>query len=258
MNAVELEGPGLSGQMGHVVISEAGQFGLYHHIEPQRPREIAYDIESVVIEGHSVVVGGAIHVVEHLFSALYGLGLFNVRIDVRGREIPFFDGSSGHFGRALARFERPPSITVSLSRPVEVADGHGCIRYVPDGADGLTIEMALLHPFIGAQSLIVGLTPETYQSEIMDARTFVFTNEDDPRLRDLPVYGFGITKQGVYSSSPLRFADEPVRHKVLDLLGDLYLLKGSLRGRIVAKNTSHRLNREFVRKLIKEKDGYND
>lgn len=258
MNAVELEGPGLSGQMGRVVISEAGQFGLYHHIDAQRPREIAYDIDSVVIEGHSVTVGGAIHVVEHLFSALYGLGLFHVRIDVHGRELPFFDGSSRHFADALADFSRQPAPSIRRSHPVETADGHGSIRYVPDGLDGLVIEMTLSHPFIGEQVFSVGLTPDTYCKEIMEARTFVFTDEDDPRLRDLPPYGIGITRDRIYASSTLRFPEEPVRHKVLDLLGDLYLLKGSLRGRIVAKNTSHRLNREFVRRFIKEKDGDND
>ncbi|MBE0433688.1 UDP-3-O-acyl-N-acetylglucosamine deacetylase [candidate division WOR-3 bacterium] len=258
MNAIELQGTGLSGRTSRVAISESERFGLYQHGDSRPPMEITYNIDNVRVDDHSVTVGGAVHVVEHLFSALYGLDLFRVRIDVHGSEVPFFDGSSRHFGRALAGFNSQQSPGISLPCPIEVADGHGSIRYVPDGLDELVIDMSLVHPYTGHQSVSIRLTPETYREEIMEARTFVFTDEDDPRLRDLPPYGIGITCKGIYSSSPLRFPDEPVRHKVLDLLGDLYVLGGGLRGKVVAENTSHRLNSIFIRKLKSAKNGEND
>jgi UDP-3-O-acyl-N-acetylglucosamine deacetylase len=76
--------------------------------------------------------------------------------------------------------------------------------------------------------------------------------KNDPRLRDLPPYGFGITRDRVYAREPLRYPDEAVRHKILDLLGDLYVLQGRLSGRITARNTSHWLNIAFAKKTLKE------
>jgi UDP-3-O-acyl-N-acetylglucosamine deacetylase len=110
--------------------------------------------------------------------------------------------------------------------------------------------MVLSHAYIGSQRIVCTLSPQFYTKEIAPARTFVFTNEDDPRLKNLPPYGIGITKNGIRAVTPLRFPDEPVRHKLLDLLGDLYVLKRNLYGRITGRNTSHRINLEFVRRLI--------
>ncbi|UCD05315.1 MAG: UDP-3-O-acyl-N-acetylglucosamine deacetylase, partial [candidate division WOR-3 bacterium] len=99
-------------------------------------------------------------------------------------------------------------------------------------------------------NVVLSVDRANYLREIAPARTFVFTDDNDHRLRKLPPYGMGITGNRVYSASPLRFPDEPVRHKLLDLLGDLYVLKGRLSGRINATNTSHRLNIEFASELL--------
>ncbi len=190
-----------------------------------------------------------LRVVEHLFSALYGLGLFCVRIDVRGQEVPFFDGSSREFGSAMAGMENTGPAAVTVSEQIEVADGDSYIRYVPSDDGDLVTDMSLVHPHIGVQRVVLRIDRQTYMEEIMPARTFVFTGEDDPRLRDLPRYGIGITARKSYSAEPLRFCDEPVRHKVLDLLGDLYVLGMPIAGRISGQNTSHRLNLMFARKM---------
>ncbi|UCF71300.1 MAG: UDP-3-O-acyl-N-acetylglucosamine deacetylase [candidate division WOR-3 bacterium] len=234
-------------------------FALYLHVDSRPPVSIDYSVDSVRVRNHTVTVGGMHHlrVVEHLFSALYGFGLFNVRIDVHGSEIPFFDGSSREIGHAMADFDGGESPVIIPDGCIEIGEGESIIRYSP-GADGvLTVDMTLVHPYIGMQRIALPVTRQTYASEIMPARTFVFTHEEDPRLHDLPPYGIGITEKKIHAATPLRFEDEPVRHKILDLLGDLYVMRRRLCGKIVAINTSHRLNFRFVRKVISSVDGLN-
>jgi UDP-3-O-[3-hydroxymyristoyl] N-acetylglucosamine deacetylase len=257
VSTATLEGICLNGGQSLVEVSSSERFGLYLHPDSQPPVNIAYEIENIRVQNHSVTVDGQqrLHVVEHLFSALYGLNLFDVRIDVYGNEIPFFDGSSREFGHAMASFDRGQSPSTTLHNGVEVREGDGFVRFTPMDIDDLTIEMSLVHPYIGVQSIALRITPETYREEIMSARTFVFTSEDDPRLHDMPPYGIGITAKRIYAADPLRFADEPVRHKVLDLLGDMYVLRRCPRGRITAMNTSHRLNLIFVRQMVRAIDG---
>lgn len=256
-----LEGHCLSGGYSRVEISRNEHFVLYLHLDSREPLSLAYEIRNIRIRDHLVSVGEQyrLNLVEHFFSALYGLNLFNIKIDVYGDELPFFDGSSIEFVRALERVSNgSPPQSIRLRESFVVEEGNSSIYYVPDDTDELVVDMELSHSYIGTQRTILRLTPETYEKEIAPARTFVFTNEDDPRLKNLPPYGIGITGEKIYSATPLRFPDEPVRHKVLDLLGDLYVLKKSLRGKIVCKNTSHHMNLEFVRRLIWAKGGHDE
>ena len=252
MQTVRLAGNCLRGGESVVEISDCPQFGLYVHTDSAASVNIAYDIGNILIENHSVIIDAELrlYVVEHLFSALYGLNLFNVRVDVYGDELPFFDGSSRDFVEALKSLENGHDRTAVLRNRIEVVEGESYLAYTPSNADCLIFEMSLSHPHIGTQSLVFKAEPETYASEVAPARTFLFMNEDDPRLHRLPPYGIGITNRGVYSAQPLRFPDEPVRHKLLDLLGDLYILKRRLAGKITGVNTSHRLNLRFARKLL--------
>jgi len=108
----------------------------------------------------------------------------------------------------------------------------------------------LSHPYIGTQQYTVNLNRDTYRQEIAPARTFVYTDESDHRLQNLPPYGIGITEARIYSAEPLRFVDEPVRHKILDLLGDMFVLQRRLCGSIQAYNTYHILNARFVAEIL--------
>jgi UDP-3-O-[3-hydroxymyristoyl] N-acetylglucosamine deacetylase len=110
--------------------------------------------------------------------------------------------------------------------------------------------MELSHPYITTQKIVISINKKKYINEIAPARTFVFTNEDDSRLQNLPSYGIGVTKNRFYCATPLRFTNELVRHKILDLLGDLYVLQKKIEGKIIARNTSHCLNFAFVKKLM--------
>jgi len=252
MGKVRFTGSCLNGGDGVGEVKNSIEFGLYLHEDSTAPVMISYDIERIHIRNHSVAIGEQkqLHVVEHLFSALYGLNLYGVRIDVYGDEIPFFDGSSQDFARSLEELDYDRGRSFRSPRSVEVIAEEGIISYSPLETDDLIVDMSLVHPHIGDQNIVLSVDRSNYLREIAPARTFIFTDDNDHRLRKLPPYGMGITGKRVYSASPLRFPDEPVRHKVLDLLGDLYVLKRRLSGRITAINTSHRLNIKFASELL--------
>jgi UDP-3-O-[3-hydroxymyristoyl] N-acetylglucosamine deacetylase len=250
---VEIKGNCLSGDYSRLEVSTSDRFRLLLHEDSQSPTSIPLDIDNIIVDNHLVSIGQEhrVNVVEHLFSALYGLNLFNVEIDVFGNEIPFFDGSSQKFVEMLGQLrEQNLSEVLRLDNNILVAKGTSSILYEPSGKDTLIIEMELFHPYIKSQSICLEINKENYLKEIAPARTFAFVNENDPRLKNLPAYGIGITKNNIYSKEPLRFQNELVRHKILDLLGDLYVLKKKLIGKITCKNTSHHLNLKFVRKLV--------
>ncbi|MEO0190127.1 MAG: UDP-3-O-acyl-N-acetylglucosamine deacetylase, partial [candidate division WOR-3 bacterium] len=197
-----------------------------------------------------ISVGKKVKVVEHLFSALYGLNIFNIGIEIYGGELPFFDGSSMDFVRILKNFPvKENSEFLKINRTCFVRERNSFIFFEPNGNE-LCIDMELNHPYIGKQKISIKITKENYIKEIAPARTFVFTDESDLRLKNLPPYGIGITRKKIYSAEPLRFPDEPVRHKILDLLGDIYILRKKLVGKIIARNTSHRLNLQFVKEFV--------
>lgn len=257
MKAV-LEGATLSGGYSTVWVLEQDRFGLYVHEDSRPPVLIPLSLENITVENHLVVFGKGprVSVVEHLFSALYGLGLYHVRIDVRGNALPFFDGSSKRFADALRQFENTGSLDImQIPDRVEVGTTESYVRYEPSNGGSLHVGMELYHPYIRTQRIGLEINKENYLQNIAPARTFVFTSEEDPRLRDLPPYGIGITRDKVYAAEPLRFPDELVRHKVLDLLGDLYILQRRIAGRITARNTSHHLNMQFVRAVLTRECG---
>ncbi|MEO0185613.1 MAG: UDP-3-O-acyl-N-acetylglucosamine deacetylase [candidate division WOR-3 bacterium] len=248
---VFLEGICLNGGFSRLEISPARKVIFKSHKNEAQLR-IPLNIEDCSVENHTITIGRKqkIRVVEHLFSALYGLYIFNIEINVRGNEIPFFDGSSHDFVKVLSDFAGKNDLELlNTQKRISVQSGDSFITYEPLSNSELFIDMELNHPYIGSQRIALKITPENYVKQIASARTFVFTDESDPRLKNLPPYGIGITAKGIYSAKPLRFHDEPVRHKILDLLGDIYILQKKIAGKITARNTSHYLNLRFVREL---------
>jgi len=252
MKAV-LEGATLSGGYSRVSITPNDQFQFYVHEDSRPPVLIPLSIQNIKVDNHLVVFGKEprVSVVEHLFSALYGLSLYDVRIDVLGDELPIFDGSSRRFVETLRQFEKKKvSHALKIHDRIEVRAHESFLCYEPSDQNALYVDMELHHPYINTQRIELEISAENYIREIASSRTFVFTSEGDPRLRQLPPYGIGITQDNVHSAEPLRFPDEPVRHKVLDLLGDLYVLQRRIAGKITARNTSHDLNMQFVRMVL--------
>lgn len=252
MNVI-ISGNCLSGTYSKVVVSPCTRFALYVHEDSRAPIRVPFTIQNILVENHLVSLGTSprVDVVEHLFSALYGLNLFDVRIDVFGHEVPFFDGSSGPFVDTL-RTINGNSLHDSLivDRKIVVEEHNSFILYQPSSKEQLFINMELSHPYIETQKITLEVTEENYIHNIAPARTFVFTDENDPLLKSLPPYGIGVTRNRMYSATPLRFSNELVRHKLLDLLGDLYIIRKKLVGKITCKNTSHRLNMKFAKEVV--------
>lgn len=205
------------------------------------------------------VDGVSVGTVEHVLSAAFGEGLDNCVIELDGPEVPILDGSALPFVRLFhaAGFERLDALVAPLPRcgPVEVSrDGRG-VSFRPDGP-GLTItyEIDFPHPVVGRQELTVAIRPEEYSARIAPARTFGFAKDVEAlRARGLARGGslhnaVVLDEEGVLSG-PLRFRDEFVRHKVLDLVGDLALLGVALDGHIHARKAGHSLHIEFARAL---------
>jgi UDP-3-O-[3-hydroxymyristoyl] N-acetylglucosamine deacetylase len=203
--------------------------------------------------------GVSVGTVEHVLSAAFGEGLDNFTIELDGPEVPILDGSALPFVRLFhaAGFERldVPVTRLAVSEPVEVSrDGRG-VSFRPDGP-GLTItyEIDFPHPVVGRQELKVAIRPEEYSARIAPARTFGFAREVEAlRARGLArggsLHNAVVLDDAGVLSGPLRFRDEFVRHKVLDLLGDLALLGAVLDGHIHARKAGHALHIEFARAL---------
>jgi UDP-3-O-[3-hydroxymyristoyl] N-acetylglucosamine deacetylase len=203
--------------------------------------------------------GVSVGTVEHVLSAAYGEGLDNCTIELDGPEVPIVDGSALPFVRLFhaAGFERLDVAVekLSVSEPVEVSRDGRSVSFRPDGP-GLTItyEIDFPHPVVGRQELTVAIRPEEYSTRIAPARTFGFARDVEAmRARGLArggsLHNAVVLDDSGVLSGPLRFRDEFVRHKVLDLVGDLALLGVVLDGHIHARRAGHALHIEFARAL---------
>jgi len=203
--------------------------------------------------------GVSIGTVEHVLSAASGVGLDNCLIEIDGPEVPILDGSALPFVRLFhaAGFERQDAVIspMVLPGPIEVVRDDRRVMYEPDGpALTITYEIDFPHPIVGRQELTFVFKPEEFASRISPARTFGFAPEiAQLRARGL-VRGGSLQNAVVLDdagiiSGPLRFRDEFVRHKILDLLGDLALLGRPLYGRIHARKAGHALHIDFARAL---------
>ncbi len=203
--------------------------------------------------------GVSIGTVEHLLSAAAGEGLDNCIVEVDGPEVPILDGSALPFVRLFhaAGFERldVPVRPLAPTRETVIEREDRSIRFTP-GGEGLAIiyEIDFAHPAVGHQELSWTMRPETYAARIAPARTFGFLREVEAlRARGLARGGslhnaVVLDNTGILSG-PLRFRDEFVRHKILDLIGDLALLGRPLVGGIHARKAGHAMHIEFARAL---------
>jgi UDP-3-O-[3-hydroxymyristoyl] N-acetylglucosamine deacetylase len=203
--------------------------------------------------------GVSVGTVEHVLSAAFGEGLDNCVIELDGPEVPILDGSALPFVRLFhaAGFERLDAAVRSLSssEPVRVSRDGRSVSFQPDGP-GLTItyEIDFPHPVVGRQELTVAIRPEEYSTRIAPARTFGFAKDVEAmRARGLArggsLHNAVVLDDAGVLSGPLRFRDEFVRHKVLDLVGDLALLGVALNGHIHARKAGHAMHIEFARAL---------
>jgi len=208
--------------------------------------------------------GVLISTTEHLLSALIGLGVDNLIIEIDNLEVPILDGSAKPYVDAIhatgRKRQRRKREYLRILKPVEVIEGSKFIGVYP--GDGYQIDYTIDFPTpIGRESLRVDLESGDYETLIAPARTFGF-REDEAMLRDMGLIRGGsaesaiiLTRTGV-ENGPLRFNDEFVRHKVLDLIGDLALAGRRIWGRVVAERAGHAMHTALVQRLLRDRSAW--
>ena len=246
---------------------------VFRRVDVEPPVEIPADAtlvsETTLCTGLSQ--GGAkVQTVEHLMSALAGLGIDNILIELSAPEVPIMDGSSGPFVFLLQSAgiveQEARKRFIRIKRPVEVRDGDKIARFEPfDGFRlGFTIEFN--HPAIPtSQSRAeVEFSTENYIREVSRARTFGFMHDlEYMRDRNLGLGGsmdnaIVLDDFRVLNDDGLRYADEFVRHKILDAVGDLYLAGHPIIGAFEGFKSGHALNNTLVRALLADRSAWEE
>jgi UDP-3-O-[3-hydroxymyristoyl] N-acetylglucosamine deacetylase/3-hydroxyacyl-[acyl-carrier-protein] dehydratase len=202
----------------------------------------------------------AMHTVEHVLAAVTALDIDDIIIEMDGPEPPILDGSAAPFFHALERaglatLDGQPEI-LTLSEPVRIIDGESVYEAFPSACLELDVTIDFAHPTIGRQSARLGVTKESFATELAGARTFGFVREVETLRQRGLIKGASVENAIVLDdtgvvSGPLRWEDEFVRHKAMDCVGDLALAGARVRARIVAVKPSHRGTVTLVREMVK-------
>jgi UDP-3-O-[3-hydroxymyristoyl] N-acetylglucosamine deacetylase len=206
--------------------------------------------------------GVFISTTEHLLSAFVGLGIDNAIVELDNLELPILDGSALPFveliQKAGIRKQRRPRKYLKILREVEMREGNKFIAVHPADSYSVSYSINFPHPLIGKETLQVELANGSYVRKIAAARTFG-SREDEKAMRNMGLIRGAtrencivLTRDGV-ENGPLRFPDEFVRHKVLDLVGDLALLGKPILGRIVADRAGHAMHTALVSRILRDK-----
>ena len=212
--------------------------------------------------------GTRVSTVEHLMSALAGLGVDNAYVDLTAPEVPIMDGSAGPFVFLLqsAGIEEQNARKkfIRVLKPVEVREGDKWVRFEPHNGFKLTMSIDFAHPVFDKtpQSVTVDFSTTSYVKEVSRARTFGFMQDvETMRAQGLALGGsldnaIVMDEYRVLNTDGLRYEDEFVKHKVLDAIGDLYLLGHPLIGAFSGHKTGHALNNRLLRRLMEDKPSW--
>jgi len=265
---VSFRGIGLhTGSYSRVCLKPAKRDTGIVFIRTGKKRAIKASIGSVTDTAFSTTLGYnglKIGTVEHLLAALSGLGIDNLIIEVNGPEIPILDGSSIELvslilkgGIANQGKKRP---YIRITNPIILKDGQAEVSAFPCDGKWITYRIHYKHYLLGEQKLSLEITEDNFIKEIASARTFGFLRE----VEYLRANGFAkggscenaiiLGRDSILNSSGLRFKDEFVRHKILDLIGDFSLLGFPLYGHIIASKAGHTTNLKFLKKLLSYRD----
>ncbi|GAB4276541.1 MAG: UDP-3-O-acyl-N-acetylglucosamine deacetylase [Methylomicrobium sp.] len=209
-----------------------------------------------------------ISTIEHLLSAFAGLGIDNAIIDVSAPEVPIMDGSAGPFVFLLqsAGIEEQdsPKQYIRIKRPIRVEEGDKWAAFQPFNGFKVTFTIDFEHPAFKdhLKTAVMDFSSTTFVKEVSRARTFGFMKDIDMlRQNNLALGGsldnaIVVDEDKILNEDGLRYADEFVKHKILDAIGDLYLLGHSLIGEFIGYKSGHGLNNKLLRTLLKERDAW--
>ena len=206
--------------------------------------------------------GERVSTVEHLMSAVAGLGIDNAYVDLTAAEVPIMDGSAGPFVFLLQSAgieeQNAPKRFIRILQAVEARDGDKWVRLEPHNGFKLTLSIDFDHPIVdkSRQSVCVDFSTTSYVKEVSRARTFGFMQDvETMRAQGLALGGsldnaIVMDDYRVLNTDGLRYEDEFVKHKVLDAIGDLYLLGHPLIGAFAGHKSGHGLNNQLLRRLL--------
>jgi len=212
--------------------------------------------------------GVRVATVEHLMSALAGLGIDNVYVDLTAPEVPIMDGSAGPFVFLLQsagiEVQSAPKTFIRVLEPVEAVEGDKWVRFEPHNGFKLTLSIDFDHPVLerSRQAVCVDFSTTSYVKEVSRARTFGFMQDVEAmREQGLALGGsldnaIVMDDYRVLNSDGLRYEDEFVKHKVLDAIGDLYLLGHPLIGAFSGHKSGHALNNRLLRALLERRQAW--
>jgi UDP-3-O-[3-hydroxymyristoyl] N-acetylglucosamine deacetylase len=255
---VTFEGIGLhSGRHARIVLSPAGAHsGIVFHADGHGA--LIPGLVGSVVDSHYATTLGSngtrIQTVEHLMAAAAGLGIDNLDVTVAGTEIPAADGSAGPFvallrsaGRESLGIRRQPLV---VTRPIRVGNDVRWLQVVPSDTFRISYTLDSVHPVVGTQAVSCEPTERLFVEELAPARTYGFLKDVGMLRKNGLAKGGSLDNAIVVGKrsvlNELRYRDEFVRHKILDLIGDLALLGRPIVGHVVARNAGHALNFELV------------
>jgi UDP-3-O-[3-hydroxymyristoyl] N-acetylglucosamine deacetylase len=225
-----------------------------------------------LINGHYAttigVDGVQIQTVEHLLAAVRGLGIDNLVIELNGPELPAMDGSSAPFVSLLYTAGRDAQVAVRrpalrVLEPIRVGDEHRWIQLMPAAEFRISYTLDHEHPAVGVQVASFVPTERVFVEELAPARTYGFLKDLELLRQQGLALGGSLDNAVVVGqerilNGTLRFQDEFVRHKILDVIGDLALVGRPVQGHVVARNAGHALNHLLVRELVKTARRWDD
>lgn len=268
--SIHFEGIGLhTGQKVSVRINPAAENSgiLFSRMDLDLALKVKASFENVrsdAMRQTALAVGsGLVRTIEHLMAAFHGLGVDNAWVEIDGEEVPGMDGSSQEFSRLLleAGFEEQEAERkyLEVKSPVYVDHGDQSIVIVPAQSFQVSYTLSYQDENLEDQYMTITVLPEIFERELAPARTFCLKKEAEQLL----AMGFGkganplntlIFENNRPIGNELRYANEACRHKIVDILGDLFLCGKFIRGHVIAQRSGHSLNLELVRKLVMTKE----
>jgi UDP-3-O-[3-hydroxymyristoyl] N-acetylglucosamine deacetylase len=220
--------------------------------------------ENVQDTHHATTIGKngvEVRTIEHLMAALAGMGIDNCLIDLSGPEVPAMDGSARPWVELIQGAQRKrqfaPKTYLKVRDRIVVSNGSRFLQLVPSEKLTVFYTMSFSYPFLGEQSVAYNLSRKTFIENIAPSRTYVFL-QDVERLRNAGLAQGGslentvvVSDEGILNGG-LRWRDELVRHKVLDIIGDLYLLGSPVVGTLIAYGAGHELHVQLVQEIRKQ------
>ena len=275
-NVIRATGVGLhTGEKVYLTLRPAAADSgiIFRRVDLDEPVEIPATPENVgdtTLSTTLIKDGVRISTVEHLLSAMAGLGIDNAYVDLNAAEVPIMDGSAGPFvfliQSAGIEEQNAPKKFIRIKKQVRVEDGDKWVNFEPFDGFKVAFTIDFDHPAFkeGSQIAEVDFSTTSFVREVSRARTFGFMNQiEQLRANNLALGGsldnaVVVDDYRVLNEDGLRYVDEFVKHKILDSIGDLYLLGHSLIGAFSGHKSGHALNNQLLRALLAEEDAWEE